>query len=714
MNVNNHPVKVTLVDTDDSTFYANSHPIKVAIEGGGSFDNLQKEIDQEVSDRKEADEQLKKDITNAVAVESNNRTQEIEKEATTREVADEDLSDRIDAEAQTRESAVNTLTSHIDEHESRISANEKQIETNTQDITEALGSIAELGADKLDIDNLKSGKSVEVTKDVATSSLTVNVLVDDHMDTQSENPVANKALKTYIDEKASTAESQALEEAKSYSDNNVSSVREYIDTQDATTEANANKYTDEHITAAREEAKVVNEAYTNTKVSDALAEAKGYTDTEVESAKTTLQEYADGHITTAVMTNREYTDSHISDAKDEVLAGAKDYTDGKIATATSGSQAYTDGEIDKIENTINKTVVKDVALGGDTSTTTVVLKNAKTNILSGEETTTTLSLPVASATEAGVMNAATFKSLEDLKAGVNAIAHEAVAVQGVITDQSRQDEITAAWKEASSSGYEEPIPGASIFDTENLVMYRYYDNTKTWELIQDGLAAEIKIGTFTNANAGLIKGSTEPGQIFAEGNGSGSVNGWDTTQGKISDLESEMPTKQDKIVAGTNITIADDGVTISATDTKYENATVEKAGLMSAEDKTQLTTNTSNIAKNTTAIAGKQDKLTAGDNITIVNGKISAKDTNTTYTAGAGLELNGTEFSLDETNHITPTEVDSKISTALVVMRNHLILQLPLVASKTRLKPELVSLLPLMGLLFQAKLTPMQLQVPLV
>ena len=281
MNVNNHPVKVTLVDTDDSTFYANSHPIKVAIEGGGSFDNLQKEIDQEVSDRKEADEQLKKDITNAVAVESNNRTQEIEKEATTREVADEDLSDRIDAEAQTRESAVNTLTSHIDEHESRISANEKQIETNTQDITEALGSIAELGADKLDIDNLKSGKSVEVTKDVATSSLTVNVLVDDHMDTQSENPVANKALKTYIDETASTAESQALEEAKSYSDNNVSSVREYIDTQDATTEANANKYTDEHITAAREEAKVVNEAYTNTKVSDALAEAKGYTDTEV-------------------------------------------------------------------------------------------------------------------------------------------------------------------------------------------------------------------------------------------------------------------------------------------------------------------------------------------------------------------------------------------------------------------------------------------------
>lgn len=46
-----------------------------------------------------------------------------------------------------------------------------------------------------------------------------------------------------------------------------------------------------------------------------------------------------------------------------------------------------------------------------------------------------------------------------------------------------------------------------------------------------------------------------------------------------------------------------------------------------------------------TAIAGKQDTLTAGDNITISNNTISATDT--TYTAGTGLDLTGTVFSVD-------------------------------------------------------------------
>ena len=52
----------------------------------------------------------------------------------------------------------------------------------------------------------------------------------------------------------------------------------------------------------------------------------------------------------------------------------------------------------------------------------------------------------------------------------------------------------------------------------------------------------------------------------------------------------------------------------------------------------------------------KQDKLTAGDNVKIENGVISAKDT--TYTAGNGLNLNGTEFSADTT--VLATKEDLK------------------------------------------------------
>ena len=79
------------------------------------------------------------------------------------------------------------------------------------------------------------------------------------------------------------------------------------------------------------------------------------------------------------------------------------------------------------------------------------------------------------------------------------------------------------------------------------------------------------------------------------------------------------------------------------------------------------------------AIAGKQDKLTAGDNITIVDDTISATDTkytaganvnissqnvisatNTTYSAGTGLNLSGTQFSVNTNTIATKQDVTNE------------------------------------------------------
>lgn len=56
-----------------------------------------------------------------------------------------------------------------------------------------------------------------------------------------------------------------------------------------------------------------------------------------------------------------------------------------------------------------------------------------------------------------------------------------------------------------------------------------------------------------------------------------------------------------------------------------------------------------------TAIAGKQDTLTAGNNITISNNTISATDT--TYSAGTGLTLSGTQFSVNTNTIATQQDV---------------------------------------------------------
>lgn len=58
------------------------------------------------------------------------------------------------------------------------------------------------------------------------------------------------------------------------------------------------------------------------------------------------------------------------------------------------------------------------------------------------------------------------------------------------------------------------------------------------------------------------------------------------------------------------------------------------------------------------AIAGKQDTLTAGANITIENNTISA--TNTTYTAGYGLSLSGNEFVVDSSTIPSMADLDTK------------------------------------------------------
>lgn len=61
------------------------------------------------------------------------------------------------------------------------------------------------------------------------------------------------------------------------------------------------------------------------------------------------------------------------------------------------------------------------------------------------------------------------------------------------------------------------------------------------------------------------------------------------------------------------------------------------------------------------AVAGKQDKLTAGDNITIENNVISASDT--TYTAGNGLSLNNeNEFSVDTTVVATQQNLSTEVT----------------------------------------------------
>lgn len=236
---------------------------------------------------------------------------------------------------------------------------------------------------------------------------------------------------------------------------------------------------------------------------------------------------------------------------------------------------------------INKVVMTDISLNATTSTTTVQIDGAKENLMSGATSTKNVVLPVASTTQAGVMNSATFDAVTNNTSMINALTNGAVAVTGISANPSQAD-ITTAWQIAT--GLTTLMNRASVYDVTNSKVWTYYTNDTTWHAVSN--TTQVTVNTFTNTSEGVIKGSTNTGQVFAENDGTGSVNGWDTLSNSVS-------------------------------------------------------TNTSNISSLQTAVAGKQDTLTAGNNITISGNTISADDT--VYTAGSGLSLSGNQFSVDNT-----------------------------------------------------------------
>lgn len=191
-----------------------------------------------------------------------------------------------------------------------------------------------------------------------------------------------------------------------------------------------------------------------------------------------------------------------------------------------------------VTNSLDRNVMTNLAVDSTPSTTTVNLNNTKTNLAyPSSSTTSSISLPVASSTQAGVMNSATFDAVTSNTNNINAILNGAVAISNLPASPT-QAQLTTAWK--NETGLTSIINRASVYDVTNNKVWTYYTNDQTWHAASN--TSQVTVNTFTNSSEGTIKGSTNDGQVFAESDGTGSVNGWDTLTGNVANNTSKLAT----------------------------------------------------------------------------------------------------------------------------------------------------------------------------
>ena len=179
--------------------------------------------------------------------------------------------------------------------------------------------------------------------------------------------------------------------------------------------------------------------------------------------------------------------------------------------------------------TMADAAVADVTINTDEISATLLLKNSV-------ESETSKAIPLASENATGMMTKATYSGMVALGDRVTALEGKTTIVYVSFTsDDPSQSEITNLFTAQTGKT---PIAGNQAVDIERSLTYQY--NGSEW------LKTTQQVAEWTNTTPGLVKGTpagTEnAGTIFAESDGTGSVNGWDDLVARVATNESAIST----------------------------------------------------------------------------------------------------------------------------------------------------------------------------
>lgn len=216
-----------------------------------------------------------------------------------------------------------------------------------------------------------------------------------------------------------------------------------------------------------------------------------------------------------------------------------------------------------------------VDVSTQTSQTAVTLQFQRGNTSTDSE-----AIPVASSTQAGIVNVSTYNGWMGLMDRVSALENARNTYYGAFSsDDPAQGEITSVFQTVAGRA---PQAGDYLTDIARNLTYGY--TGQAWVKVDS--SSEIPL--FTQGSSGLIVGANEDGKIYAEADGTGSVVGWDAVKAHVDTYGSRVDTLVTQVGNSTDASASDGSLYARS---NYANAQLTSLASQVAQ-KTQLSSGT--------------------------------------------------------------------------------------------------------------------------
>ena len=182
----------------------------------------------------------------------------------------------------------------------------------------------------------------------------------------------------------------------------------------------------------------------------------------------------------------------------------------------------------------NVDVLQDISINvqGDQAFLTKTTVNLNNDTLTPEQGSSAQIIPDATSTQSGLMTSSDVIAIQNMQEQIQQLQTKATRLLYTEKTDPTADDINTF---VVSQGYTSPFVGIAVVVSGTNHIWYYYEGDVGWR--DDGVDV---VSNFTNTVAGIIKGSTSDGQVYANSDGTGSVNGWDTVKQNITNIQEQL------------------------------------------------------------------------------------------------------------------------------------------------------------------------------